>query len=137
MQAPLLDTDSLSEIMKGRNVHVGQLARAYLTDHGLLHFSILTKFEVLRGLYAKSASAQVARFESLCSESYVAPLSDQAAVEGARIWGELRKSGVTTGLADVLIGATALTEGRAVATRNVPHFTPIPGLRVIDWRDPS
>ena len=38
---------------------------------------------------------------------------------------------------DVLIGATALTQGLGVVTNNVDHFRRIPGLRVEDWTAPA
>ena len=34
------------------------------------------------------------------------------------------------GFLDVLIGATALHQGAIIATLNMKHFTPLPGVRV-------
>lgn len=134
MLPPLLDTDALSEILKGRNEHVGLLAVEYLRKHGTYHFSLITRFEILRGLHAKEATTQLERFEILCEESIVFPLSDKAVVRAARIWADLRRQGTPIGQADLLIGSTALAEGRAVATRNTQHFRLIPDLEVLDWR---
>lgn len=46
----LIDTDTLSEVMKGRDVHVQQKAQQYLSLHNRFCFSIITRYEILRGL---------------------------------------------------------------------------------------
>jgi tRNA(fMet)-specific endonuclease VapC len=55
--APVLpDTDTLSEVMKGRAAHVRAKARHYLAAYGRFSFSIITRYEILRGLKAKAAT---------------------------------------------------------------------------------
>lgn len=39
------------------------------------------------------------------------------------------------GRADLLIAAIALAHGATMVTRNVKHFSQIPGLRVENWLD--
>jgi tRNA(fMet)-specific endonuclease VapC len=58
--AALLDTDVLSALMRGTPVVVAN-AGAYLAEHGRFCFSVITRYEILRGLKAKGASAQIAR----------------------------------------------------------------------------
>ena len=53
----LLDTDILSAIIR-RNPVVVSKAREYLREHHRFIFSILTRYEILRGLKAKDASGQ-------------------------------------------------------------------------------
>ena len=48
MEPSLLDTDTLSEVMKGRDSHVQQKARQYLATHGRFRVSILTRYEIFR-----------------------------------------------------------------------------------------
>lgn len=45
--------------------HPAVLAKVddYLAVHGVLSFSIITRYEVLRGLKAKNATTQIATFE--------------------------------------------------------------------------
>jgi predicted nucleic acid-binding protein len=38
---------------------------------------------------------------------------------------------------DILIAATALEYGLAIATGNTAHLERIPGLQVVNWREPS
>ena len=58
----ILDTDILSSLMRG-NQQVVAKARAYLAQHGQLTFSIITRYEILRGLKAKDAKRQLGNFE--------------------------------------------------------------------------
>jgi tRNA(fMet)-specific endonuclease VapC len=55
----LLDTDILSALMR-RDARALPRARAYLGAHGALSFSIITRYEILRGLKAKSAVTALA-----------------------------------------------------------------------------
>ena len=52
MEPALLDTDTLSEIMKGVDPHVQDHARRYLAVFRHFTFSIITRYEILRGLKA-------------------------------------------------------------------------------------
>lgn len=52
------------------------------------------------------------------------------AFRAGRLDGSLQAAGTRVALGDLLIGATALELGYAVATHNVRHFRMIPGLMV-------
>ncbi|MDP9119832.1 MAG: hypothetical protein M3O15_00420 [Acidobacteriota bacterium] len=82
-EAALLDTDTLSEIIKGRDLATQRQAQGYLDLHGRFQFSIITRYEILRGLKAKDATVQVQAFEAQCRRSIVLPLSDSVVVRGA------------------------------------------------------
>jgi predicted nucleic acid-binding protein len=38
--------------------------------------------------------------------------------------------------ADVMIAATALYHGRTLVTGNTVHFAWVPGLKILNWRNP-
>jgi tRNA(fMet)-specific endonuclease VapC len=61
----------------------------------------------------------------------IIPYTEEIAYEHARIWAELSARGKMIGLYDLIVGATALERGSAVATFNKKHFSVIPGLKVI------
>ena len=61
MPPALLDTDTLSEVMKGRDPQVQRRARQYLASYGCFTFSIITRYEILRGLKAKGATSTPSR----------------------------------------------------------------------------
>lgn len=65
----LLDTSTLSEVIKQRDPHVRERTREYLDAHRRFTSSILTRYEILGGLKAKSAKAQLKRSRELSETS--------------------------------------------------------------------
>jgi tRNA(fMet)-specific endonuclease VapC len=133
----LIDTDILSEILKQRDDNVIQAARVYLDEWRRFTFSVLTRYEILRGLRAKGAVRQELAFDALCRLSQVLPLTEPIAVRAAAIYADLQLRGELIGDADILIAATALEHGLAIATGNTAHFERIPGLQVVNRRQSS
>jgi tRNA(fMet)-specific endonuclease VapC len=73
-------------------------------------------------------------------QAVLAPLpvigyTESTAYEHARIWAELAAVGKMTGYYDLIVAATALERGSAVATFNKKHFTAIAGLKVIEPKE--
>ena len=56
---------------------------------------------------------------------------ERTALEHARLWAELESRGQVTGAHDMILAATALHTGNAVATFNTRHFASVRGLKVI------
>jgi tRNA(fMet)-specific endonuclease VapC len=132
----LLDTVTLSEVIKGRDPGVLRRASEYLAVHERFHFSIITRYEILRGLKAKDAFRQIEIFEDQCRASVVLSLSDEIVVRAAEIYGFLHKRGLLIGDADILIAATALVHGLDLVTENAAHLSRIPDLVLESWRSP-
>jgi tRNA(fMet)-specific endonuclease VapC len=132
MPLMLVDTDVLSAIMRRRQMATAKAA-VYLSDHNQFSFSIITRYEILRGLKAKNATKQIAAFERLCASSNIIALTDAIVVKAAEIYAELHKQGQLIGDADILIAASALTNGCGVATNNEKHFRRVPGLHIENW----
>jgi tRNA(fMet)-specific endonuclease VapC len=128
----LLDTDVLSAIMR-RHPKALARAQAYLTSHSRLSLSIITRYEILRGLHAKRAVAQIVAFDRFCSASQVLGLAEPIIVRAAMIYGDLHQQGALIGDADIPIAASAIENGFAVITSNEAHFARIPGLVVDNW----
>ena len=58
--------------------------------------------------------------------------TEATAYEHARVWAGLSARGKMIGHHDLIVAATALERGSAVATFNHKHFLVVPGLRVIE-----
>ena len=129
----LLDTDILSELLKQHPL-VLQRVRTYLAEHGRLAFSIITRYELLRGLKAKQARTQEAAFTLLCQASLILPLTDQVVDRAATLYGELHRQGALLPDADLLIAATALEAQRTLVTNNLAHFKRVPNLVIETWK---
>ena len=109
-------------------------ARRYLTLFRHFTFSIITRYEILRGLKARRATRQLARFEQRCQHSQVLPLTDDIIVQAADLYASLYQEGQLISDADILIAATALKHNLIMVTENVHHFRRIPGLAIASWR---
>ena len=136
MDAALLDTDLLSEILKQRDPIVVQKSSEYLQEHGQFSFSIFTRFEIARGYKEKRATRQLAKFNIFCRHSLVLPLTEMVFERAEDLWALARRGGHPSGDADILIAATALDSGLALATGNTTHYGWMPGLVLTNWRQP-
>lgn len=133
MRTPLLlDTDILSAILR-RDPSATARARGYLREHQRLTFSVITRYEILRGLKARNATTQQAAFDRFCAASTLLPLSEAVVVQASEVYADLHKRGELIGDADILIAATALVAGYGLATNNERHFGRIKGLNTDNW----
>ena len=131
----LLDTDTLSEVIKGRDPILMQKAGQYLTQFRRFTFSLITRYEILRGLKAKKANKQIAAFERRCQASEVLPLTDAIIVMAADIYADLKRQGQLISDADILIASTAMNYGFVLVTNNIGHFRRVSGLTLESWKN--
>ena len=132
----LLDTDTLSEIIKGKNPSIEQRAGEYLKAHGQFRFSVITHYEILRGLKSKQAVRQIAAFENRSSKSYIYPVTDEIVIRASDLYAYLHQKGLLVSDADILIAATAIVHNLTLITGNVSHFNRIPNLLCNNWSLP-
>jgi predicted nucleic acid-binding protein len=116
-----LDLDALAE-----NAGDEDLAIASVTAAELLH-------GVHRANTAARRHRREAYVESLLSRLPVLAFDLLAARIHARVWADLLHRGIGVGAHDLLIAATALSRGLAVATRDERSFPRIPGLTLARW----
>ena len=64
----------------------------------------------------------------------IIPYTSTTALEHTRIWAALESSGKMIGSYDLIVAATALERGSAIATFNKRHFAQVRGLKVIEPR---
>jgi predicted nucleic acid-binding protein len=132
MTPTLLDTDTLTLLHKHQQ-QVSLNAAAYIIRFKQLTLTEFNYYEITRGLEAVGATTQLAGFEQFCQAYRILPFSHPAAVLASDIWADLKRRGLLIGEVDILIAGIALSEGLAVATHNVSHFTRINGLQVVYW----
>lgn len=130
----LLDTDTLSEVLKQRDPNVVARAIDYLAAYGSFTFSAVTRFEICRGFKDKGAANQLARFKDFCSHSTIIPVTDNVLDQAEDLWVVARRGGHPCGDADLIIAATAIETRRILVTGNTAHYAWIPGLALQDWR---
>ena len=133
----LLDTDTLSELLKQQHPVVAQRAHVYLQQHQRFAFSLITCSEVVRGLQDKEAMRQLGQFETFCQHSLILNITQAILDRTAKLWAAAHRAGLPRNDADLIVAATALEHRRVLVTGSPAHFTWIPGLVVEDWRQPS
>jgi tRNA(fMet)-specific endonuclease VapC len=109
----------------------------WLAFHGEhdLAIAAVTVAELWHGLERASPAHKVTRqryLETFLTSVVVFPYTQRTAYGHGRIWAELKAAGKIIGSLDLIIAATALEVGYAVATFNKKHFLQVPGLTVIE-----
>ena len=128
----LLDTDILSALMRQISIPSAR-AKNYLGNHPQLTISLVTRFEILRGLKVKGAQQQLSAFETFCMSNQVLPITDDVVVVAADIYADLHSRGQLIPDADILIAATARHHGLLLATNNLRDFGRVSGLQIDNW----
>jgi predicted nucleic acid-binding protein len=62
----------------------------------------------------------------------IVPYTETTALEHARLGAALEAAGKMIGFYDLIVAATALEAGSAVATFNTRHFSQVRGLKIIE-----
>jgi tRNA(fMet)-specific endonuclease VapC len=97
--------------------------------------SAISVVELTHGIYRARTDVERTRRRSFCQEAFgdliVYPVTLEIAQLAGRIEGEQAAKGVAIPFEDLVIGATAIHLGFAVATLNVKHFQLIPGLQTV------
>lgn len=128
----LLDSDTLSFYIKQKPKVVAE-AQNYLRQQQTFTFSIITRFEILRGLKANGATKGITAFNSLCRQNEIIELTDPVINRAAEIYADLYRRGLLILDADILIAATALENNLPIVTNNENHFNRIANLRILNW----
>ena len=132
MKTALIDTNIVSAFMRG-NSQVIRKIEEYLEKHDTLTISIITYYEIMRGIKALSSKTKVKAFHEFMSACNIEELDLLIAEKAADIYDELRRAGKLVEDADILIAATAMKHGMVVVTDNTEHFKRIRGLKVENW----
>ncbi len=95
----------------------------------------VTVAELWHGVERATGARRAARLhylQTMLALLPVIPYTEQTAYEHARIWAELEASGKLIGYYDLIVAATAVERGSAVATFNQRHFGLVAGIKVIE-----
>jgi tRNA(fMet)-specific endonuclease VapC len=139
----ILDSDVFTLLQEGDPGVVSHLEQARRMKEDVAT-TIITRAEVLRGRFdylLKAADReQFLKAQRLLMRSEqqfgALPVLPLAAAALDRFDTLCRGRGARSiGRSDLLIGAIALAHRATVVTRNVKHFSKIPTLHIVDWRD--
>lgn len=138
MDRALLDTDILSEILKGVDRAVVARAVAYRAIWGRYTTSMITVLEIVKGLHKVRREGEVQRFLDGLAVVELLTLDLQSAELAGRIYADLERIGQPIGRADPMIAAIALEHGLTLVTGNLTHYRRIVSLgyeiKLENWR---
>ena len=135
----LVDTDVISEVRKHAKANLG-VRRFFAnarTQGDTLYLSVITLGEIRRGVEAirhRGDTRQANQLEAWLT-AVLKDFGDKIldfSHDEAQVWGRLRVPHPENAI-DKQIGATALTHGLTLVTRNVGDFVAIRGLKVESW----
>jgi tRNA(fMet)-specific endonuclease VapC len=114
---------------------VVERASAYLAAFEKLDFSVVSYYEIVRGLLHAGAHRKLGDFNSLADISNLWTVDRDSAQHAAEICAELWARGEPIDDADLLIAGIARAHGMVVVTNNLDDFGRIEGLEVENWRE--
>ena len=113
----IVDTDVCIDFLKGQEFAVSLIKDLLFSGNASL--SILTYYELLKGVYSKKQERAVKDFV----KGFEIINIDNDIVEiGAKFYRDYRKKGITLSTVDCLIMATAKKYKLKIITRNVKHY---------------
>jgi len=124
----LLDTDILSEILKGINPTVASNAAAYRQAFGRYSLSSITVMEVISGLQRNQSHRRIQKFLTDISGEEVLSFGQAEGKLAGEIDGDLERVGRPVGRCDPMIAAIAITNGLELVTGNTAHYQRIQQL---------
>src|SRR5215469_15985708 len=111
MTKALLDTDILSEYLKGHDRNVARHAAEYALEHGVFTFTSVTVHEIVYGLEFKNAAAQLQKALAWLNQNEQITPTAADYLQAAMIKAAARKQGSTVELPDCLIASIAIRLG--------------------------
>jgi tRNA(fMet)-specific endonuclease VapC len=124
----LLDTDILSEILKGINPTVARNAAAYRQAFGRYTLSSVTVMEVISGLQRNQSHRRIQKFLTDIGAEEALPFGQAEGKLAGEIDGDLERVGRPIGRCDPMIAAIAITNGLELVTGNTVHYQRIQQL---------
>ncbi len=139
MEKSLLDTDILSEYLKGHDRMVVDHAGSYARQYTLFTFTSVTVYEIVYGLELKAASSQLRKALAWLSQNEEITPTSADYLAAATIKATARRQGSILELPDCLIAAIAVRLRMPLVTGNTDDFQAIQNtgitLRIANWRE--
>jgi len=132
MRKSLLDTSILIAFLKGEEDVVAKVEE-YLEEFDRLSLSIITYYEILRGLKYIDDEKKLRDFEELMDKSEIITLDRGIIEKASEIYAGLKRRGELIEDADILIAASCLVKGMVLVTDNEEHFRRIESLETENW----
>ncbi len=121
----LIDTDIIIDHLSGQAISTSLLKRLIVGDEFIGFYSAITEIELFSAETIEDGQAE--DIFLLLGSMVRADVDSDVAQCAGRLLGKYRKSNGLE-MADAVIAATAMMHGMPVVSRNVKHYSFIPGL---------
>ncbi len=129
-----LDTTFLVDLLREQRRDRFGPALTYLEqlpDDEVLGVSVHVVCELMAGAHAPGApSGEVKRLTQLCEALVVHYPDERFAPQYGRLLAGVQAEGTTIATMDLLIATAAILDAAPLVTRNLRHFSKVPGLRL-------
>jgi tRNA(fMet)-specific endonuclease VapC len=132
MRESLLDTSIVIGFLKGEQ-NVVTNVEDYVEEYNRISLSILTYYEILRGLKYLGNEQKIRSFEALMDNSEIITLDRAIMKRASELYAALMRRGELIEDADILIAASCLINGMVLVTADEEHFRRIEDLDVENW----
>ncbi|MCX6648551.1 MAG: type II toxin-antitoxin system VapC family toxin [Candidatus Bathyarchaeota archaeon] len=125
-----VDSDVLIDHLRGDS-EATHLLESLEAGH-LLSTTAINAFELYYGAYkTRRKEENTEAVGRLLGRLILLDVGVRVAEKAGEVAAQLEAEGVSPGFRDILIGATAVTNGCELLTRNPRHFERIPGLKLV------
>ena len=124
-----LETTFLIDLFRGTDAAAACLERLQET-HEPISIAAPSLLEVATGAELAEDAKESERLRAFLASVIVLPLDEASALLAGKVNAGLIRAGEVIGAIDTLIGAIAATHSQRVVTRNVRHFSRVPGLEI-------
>ncbi|WP_200762484.1 type II toxin-antitoxin system tRNA(fMet)-specific endonuclease VapC [Nitrosophilus alvini] len=132
MKKRMLDTNICIYIIKNRPTTVLKKFKDF--NIGDLAISCITVSELYYGAYkSKYTEKNLKALEDFLYPFDIIEFDENAAVEYGKIRASLEKKGLIIGGLDMLIAASAKSQGMVLVTNNTKEFSRIDNLKIENW----
>jgi tRNA(fMet)-specific endonuclease VapC len=130
----LLDTDTCSFHVKSPS----GLVHRFIQYSGGLSISTITLAELFAWAYRRTNPANLLQSiaADLLKDTVVLDFDAVCAEQFGIIRGTMLQQGISVGVPDLMIAATAIVHNLTLVTHNTADYQNIPGLRLDDWLIP-
>ena len=127
-----LDSDILSYYFAG-DAEINNKIKETINTREKIALTAMNVYEILKGFKWRNSKNKEALFSKFLEIVPVFPIDDGVINLATDIYADLRKNGITTSDADILIAAIVINNNGKLISNNIKHYKKIEKLQVINW----
>jgi predicted nucleic acid-binding protein len=127
-----LDSDILSYYFAG-NSEIHNKIKETINTGEEIALTAMNVYEILKGFKWRNSKNKEVVFNKFLETVPVFPIDDSVINLATDIYADLRRNGITTSDADILIAAIVINNNGKLISNNIKHYKEIEKLQVMNW----